>query len=93
MPVRLLRPRPRSYRGYYEQLAFSYSEHSISVGEVIDMLASADGNTFTGYKGGKFIMGPETPIWVSNYGECWDTAVVDVEEHGDLVVLRTGIVP
>lgn len=35
---------------------------------LLDMLKECKGKTFTGYKGGDYLMGKNTPIWVASYG-------------------------
>jgi len=58
---------PDSYRGYYEELAFTPIEGA----KVKDMLAhakSAMGKTFTGYKGGEFKMHEFTDCYIAEYG-------------------------
>ncbi len=58
---------PHSYRGYYEQLAFEIFPFS----RVSDMLGCAQeciGQSFTGYKGGNYIMGLSTPVWIAPHG-------------------------
>lgn len=70
--------RLHSYRGYYCDLAFEPRE----VGEggeqgergerAVDLLSrckDAMGKVFQGYKGGDYLMGETTPLWVSVYGE------------------------
>lgn len=57
-----------SYRGYYEDLAF---EHEVGTRKAADLLAEckeAMGKVFCGYKGGDFVMGALTPVWVASYG-------------------------
>jgi len=79
-----------SYRGYYEQLAINTGGSTCSVGEFLSMLRAADGHSFEGYKGGKFRMGKNTEMWVSEYGEASGMAVVGVTERpGGLVVIET----
>lgn len=59
-----------SWRGIYAELSFHYAQaEPKSVAEIIEMLTSANGETFTGYKGGDFMMSRRTPIWVGNWGE------------------------
>ena len=61
---------PHSYRGYYEDLAFS---HDIGSRHACDLLAeckAAMGKAFIGYKGGDYVMGETTPIWLAEYGCC-----------------------
>lgn len=58
----------RSYRGYYADLAFEPEDGITTVGVVIERCRAAMGREFTGYKGGEFLMGENTPLWVSGYG-------------------------
>ena len=69
-----------SWRGSYCELAFGYTNIEVSpfVEDVLKELKSAVGKTFGGYKGGDFIMGKTTPVWVSNYGEGNCTAIVGI---------------
>lgn len=80
-----------SYRGYYEQLAVGYSEGvGLTVTELLTKLREAVGKTFTGYKGGEYRMGLETPMWAANYSECHSTAIVGLAETPNYAaVLRT----
>lgn len=75
-----------SYRGYYEHLAIGYAVQNVEspkVGVLLQELRAAVGKMFEGYKGGDFIMGPHTPVWVSNYGESCSTAVVGISTDSD----------
>lgn len=59
--------KPRSYRGYYEDLAFDPVRDAC----IADMLAfakSAVGAKFEGYKGGDFEMGVHSDVWIAEYG-------------------------
>ena len=58
---------PHSYRGYYEDLSFS-PEMNVTIGSMLEHAKSALGQTFTGYKGGEFLMGEYTECWISCYG-------------------------
>ena len=60
-----------SWRGSYDELAIRYLNHGNppTVRKLLDDLVFANGCTFTGYKGGDYVMGKRTPIWVANYGE------------------------
>lgn len=40
-----------------------------TVKEFLSLAKECMGKTFTGYKGGDFLMGKTTPIWVANYGD------------------------
>jgi hypothetical protein len=91
-PVRLTPASLSSYRGYYEDLAIEYEEGdrartAIGRADFLRMLKEAVGATFTGYKGGEFMMGRDTLLWVSNYGECSSCRVVGVEVDDDTAYL------
>ena len=78
-----------SYRGYYEQLAISYREFEnarMTVGVLLEMCKNALGNTFTGYKGGDYVMSEDTPLWASNRSDATGTAIVGVTEELDVVI-------
>lgn len=58
-----------SYRGYYADLAFDPEDSPIgNVGDLLALCKNAMGKVFTGYKGGDFLMGETTPLWISEYG-------------------------
>src|SRR5579884_2690083 len=60
-----------SWRGSYCELALEYSQDGevLSTAILLQMLKNAIGKTFGGYKGGEYMMGKTTPVWVANYGE------------------------
>jgi hypothetical protein len=89
-----------SWRGAYDELAFEYScdDTEKTVHTILSMLKEAMGKTYTGYKGGDFIMGKLTPVWVANWGEScgfrsnedYDSlAIVDVVEDDTVVIIKT----
>lgn len=57
-----------SYRGYYSDIAFERSEGMRPAGELLAECRAAMGKVFEGYKGGDFVMGELTPVWVASYG-------------------------
>ena len=59
---------PHSYRGYYSDLAFEPTEGTVTVSELLSECKAAMGQVFEGYKGGDYVMGALTPIWVAYYG-------------------------
>ena len=59
---------PHSYRGYYSDLALEPTTTPIKVNQLIDQLEAVIDTELTGYKGGKFLMSADTPVWVSPYG-------------------------
>lgn len=88
-----------SWRGSYCELAIEYGkENKYTVQSFLKELKKTIGKTFTGYKGGDFLMGKTTPIWVANYGEGSgfkkkkdknDQAVIDIKELKTKVVIIT----
>lgn len=58
-----------SYRGYYSDLAFERGIGEIPASELLSACQSAIDKVFEGYKGGDFLMGAHTPVWVANYGQ------------------------
>ncbi len=87
-----------SYRGYYNHLALGFeSAHTYpdpSVATVLAWARAAVGKTFTGYKGGDFTMGLETPVWVANYSETSDTVITGVSDKAThQMVLNTAYRP
>ena len=59
---------PDSYRGYYADLAFSRGAGMRPAFELLADCKAALGAEFEGYKGGEFVMGKTTPLWVAEYG-------------------------
>lgn len=43
----------------------------------------------TGYKGGEFGVGESTPVWVANWGDCHDTAIVGIVDGGYQAIIET----
>jgi hypothetical protein len=67
---------PDSYRGYYDDLAFRPTSEVRTVADVLNMLlVECMGRTFCGYKGGDYLMGEHTPLWIAEYGDCGDKLV------------------
>jgi len=93
-----------SWRGSYEELALEYGdgETILVVTELLEILRPYIGATLEGYKGGSYLMGKITPVWVANYGESIGfrqdpkdykdmtyTAVVNVLEEKDRIIIKT----
>lgn len=80
-----------SWRGIYAELAINFDFKSdMPLPDFIMMAEAAVGKTFHGYKGGDYIMTRDTPVWVANYGNSGNTAVVGVVDLGYQVMLATG---
>ena len=62
--------RPHSYRGYYSDLSFKPTKEPIPASAALALCKGAMGEVFTGYKGGEYQMGRNTPVWIANYGDC-----------------------
>jgi hypothetical protein len=94
-----------SWRGVYSELAlnFSFCGYGIegyvkvdgfeaeppTISEFLNMLKNTVGKTFVGWKGGEFVMGKSTPVWVANDGNGGNTAVVGIKDEGYQVVILT----
>lgn len=63
----------------------------MTTSEFLKMLKETVGKEFTGYKGGEFTMDENTPIWVANYGNSGNTAVIDVIDEDYKIILVTGL--
>lgn len=77
-----------SYRGYYSDLALDPVQEAGTVAALLKTASAALGTTFNGYKGGDFVMGPDTPLWVAPYG-CCGPAIVGYEIADGAMVLKT----
>lgn len=89
------------WRGSYAELALGWSHHGYQacdawgkstqppVAAFLEECKSAVGQTFEGWKGGDFIMGLGTAIWVANPGNSGSTAIVDAVQKSWEVVLMT----
>lgn len=78
-----------SYRGYYSDLSFSPSVHSVTVKDLMNVAKSVEGTTLQGYKGGDFYMDSDTPLWVSHWGSSSGVAIVGARTDGDTLILET----
>ena len=58
---------PHSYRGYYHDIAFEHGQ-PCSVAYALELCRSVMEEVFTGYKGGEYQMGRNTPAWIADYG-------------------------
>lgn len=57
-----------SYRGYYDDVAVGVGDKPVTVNELVANLTSKLGTVMTGYKGGNYLVGRTTPLWVANWG-------------------------
>jgi len=80
-----------SYRGYYSDLAFEPEADEPKTVEVfLHQLKAAVDKEYMGYKGGDFLMGGDTPLWVSSYGTTnGSKAVVGIRVDVDKITLMT----
>jgi hypothetical protein len=75
---------PHSYRGYYEDLAFQPTGGFMRVGELLDLCSSAMGKAYEGYKGGTYVMGEHTPVWVAYYGHTGKRIIAINSDDGSI---------
>ena len=97
-----------SWRGSYAELAlnFSFKGYGVEgfqklenfepkemlVSKFLELLKSALGKEYTGWKGGEFVMGKTTPIWVANDGNSGNTGVVGIKNDEHTIILETQLV-
>lgn len=72
-----------SYRGYYCDLAFERAEGTRAAGDLLAECRNCMGQVFEGYKGGDFMMGASTPLWVAEYG-CSGDKLMAVHADGTI---------
>lgn len=75
---------PHSYRGYYSDLAFQRGEGTRPAAELLAECKAAMGQVFEGYKGGDYVMGALTPLWISTYGHSSGTKIMAVHAGGEV---------
>lgn len=80
--------RAMSYRGYYSDLSFEPSEKPITAKAFATEARRALGNSFEGYKGGEYIMGTDTPLWISEYGCSSGRAVMGLTMSNGIAYLQ-----
>lgn len=78
---------------YYKQIPTKFPQ-PVKLKDFLAKLEEVVGKTFTGYKGGSFTMGKNTPVWVADYGTSsgfiGDTqAVVGIEQKDSVVTIIT----
>lgn len=83
-----------SWRGIYAELAIGWSEPNAkvkapTVSAFLAACRACVGQAFEGWKGGDFVMGLHTPVWVANPGDANNTAIVGVQDLGYRAILRT----
>ncbi len=77
-----------SYRGYYRDLAFERSDDTRPAYELLAECKATMGQVFEGYKGGDYVMGSRTPVWIAHYGSCGEKLMAlhaggDIETAAD----------
>lgn len=72
-----------SYRGYYCDLAFKYNGELRPARELLNECKSSMGKIFCGYKGGDFVMGELTPIWIAEFG-CTGEKLIKICDDGTI---------
>ena len=81
-----------SYRGYYRFIAITCSDLPKTAGAFANAVKAAIGKTYTGYKGGDFLMTKHTPVWVSEYGSSSGIGIVGIEKQGPKIILKTAVI-
>jgi hypothetical protein len=83
-----------SYRGLYNELAIGYAltedtPLSVKARDFLEDLKNSVGREFEGWKGGEYLMGLDTPVWVSNIGNVSSTAVTGVLNEPHRIIILT----
>jgi len=92
-----------SWRGSYDELALGWdyggyapsdcadhnNRQNTKLTDLVQELKGAIGKTFTGWKGGDYVMSEDTPIWVANPGNTGNTTISEVVGNGYEVILMT----
>jgi hypothetical protein len=87
-----------SWRGAYRELAINYALSGYDTQEqfahtdlkdFVEWLTKANGETYTGWKGGDFTMNLDTPLWVANSGNVGNTGIVGIRNEDYTVILLT----
>lgn len=96
--------RLHSYRGGYDHLALEaaegYREEFLgwhprdTVGSLLVEARAALGSRFEGYKGGEYLMGADTPIWVADDGEStgWGLMAIDEVDADEETPTATAVI-
>ena len=74
---------PHSYRGYYSDLAFELGQGKRLASDLLSECKKAMGEVFYGYKGGEYVMGSKTPVWIAEYG-CTGLKLMDIHIGGEI---------
>jgi hypothetical protein len=72
-----------SYRGCYEDMFFELGDGVRPASELLAECNQAMGQVFEGYKGGDFVMGALTPLWIAEYGNT-GKKLIAVKAHGEI---------
>jgi len=76
-----------SYRGHYCELSVDTGEEPKSVIKVIQELKEAMGYTFSGYKGGDFIMHSYTDVYWAEYGNLGPLLSKVYYQNGNVIIV------
>lgn len=75
---------PHSYRGTYADVAFEPAR-KVTLGEIKRAIERAGDEMFTGWKGGEYTYGDDTPCHLAYEGTCDPTGTGDAEDFEELV--------
>ena len=76
-----------SYRGYYMDLSFEQKDGKRLASELLADCKAAMGKVYEGYKGGDFVMGALTPLWIASYG-CTGLKLIDMKPDGTIETME-----
>lgn len=75
--------------GYTKNAGSTFDPKAPTAEQFLVMLKEAVGKSYTGWKGGDFVMGKTTPLWVSNDGDGDHTAVIGVLDKEYRIIIET----
>jgi hypothetical protein len=78
-----------SYRGYYDHIAIEPTDNVSTVGDVLASATYCLGRALSGYKGGKYVMNEDTPLWVAYHGRAGGSRVVGVINDECVTIIET----
>lgn len=83
-----------SYRGFYEDLAVSFTDEGEppTVEWMLAKLRGAVGESFSGWKGGRYRMQEGTPLWVARPGNAGSTVITGIGDCSFQTIITTAYV-
>lgn len=81
-----------SWRGVYAQLTLTHGTKPVTVSTLLADAQRAVGRSFEGYKGGRYRMDEETPVWADDYGDWDERCILALDRDDGAVIIRTALI-